>query len=80
MAFEKYTDEQLRSSKKILLVVAVLLLGFMAVALGYGIYQSANDIDSNLLFLVPTVFGPLTFVPIIISTMVESELKKRSKK
>jgi len=80
MAFEKYTDEQLRRSKKILLVVAVLLLGFMAFALGYGIYQSSNDIDSNLLFLVPTVFGPLTFVPIIISTMVESELKKRSKK
>ena len=80
MAFEKYTDEQLRRSKKILLVVAVLLLGFMAFALGYGIYQSANGIDSNLLFLVPTVFGPLTFVPIIISTMVESELKKRSKK
>ncbi len=79
MVFEKYPDEKLRKFKRNLVIIAIVMLCLMAFALGYGMYQSANDIESNLLFLVPTVFGPLTFIPIVISSMIDGELKKRSK-
>ncbi len=78
MAFEKYSDASLKKMQRILIVIAIVMLFVMGFALGYGIYKSANDIESNLLFLIPTVFGPLTFIPIIISNMVGAELKKRS--
>ena len=80
MVFEKYNDRQLKTFKRVLLALAITMLVVMCLALGYGIHESSKGEKSNILFLVPTVFGPLTFIPIILSTMVESERKKRAKK
>lgn len=80
MAFEKYSDDRLRRLKRNLIITAIAMLVIMCFVLGMVLYQISNDIDSNLVFLVPTVFGPLTFVPIVFSSMIDSELRKRSKK
>ena len=80
MAFEKYSDKQLKTFKRVLLALAITMLVVMCLALGYGIKESSKGEKSNILFLVPTVFGPLTFIPIILSTMIETERKKRAKK
>jgi membrane-associated HD superfamily phosphohydrolase len=79
MAFEKYTTEKLKKYKKTLLIIAIIMLFIMCFALGVGLYQSSNQKDSNLIYLVPTVFGPLTMIPIMFTASIDSELKKRSK-
>lgn len=80
MAFEKYSDDKLKKLRSNFIIVAIVMLVAMCFVLGLALYQISNDIDSNLVFLVPTVFGPLTFLPIIFSSIVDGELKKRSKK
>ena len=77
MAFEKYSEKQLKKLKQVCLIVSITMLALMCFALGYGLYQIGQGEKSNLLFLVPTVFGPLTFIPIIISSIIETALKKR---
>ena len=78
MAFEKYSTAKLEKAKKYLIITSIVMLILMCVALGVALYQISHDIDSKLIFLIPTVFGPLTFFPIIVSSSVQSELKKRS--
>lgn len=78
MAFKKYPDNKLRRFKRNLVPMCLVMLCLMVFALGYGTYQTANDKESILIFLLPTVFGPLTFIPIIVSSIIDGELKKRS--
>lgn len=80
MAFEKYTTEQLKKYQKILLVTSIVMLGIMCFALGIALYEISNQKDSNIIFLVPTVFGPLAIFPSLFSASIGSELKKRNKK
>ena len=77
MAFEKYSTRQLKKTSKILLIVGVIALGITCVALGIGIYQTTQNEDSFLLFLVPTVFGPLAIFPSILASILGSEIKRR---
>jgi len=77
MAFEKYTTEQLKKYQKILLVSAVVFLIIMCIALGVALYQISQKKDSSLIFLVPTVFGPLAILPSVFSSIIGGELKKR---
>ncbi len=79
MAFEKYTTEQLKKYQKILLIASIVLLAIMCFALGMGVYQMSNNDNDTLIFLVPTVFGPLAILPTIFSGSIGSELKKRAK-
>ena len=79
MAFEKYTTEQLKKYQKILLVSSIVALIVMCIALGIALYQTSQQKDSILIFLVPTVFGPLAILPSIFSVSIGSELKKRNK-
>ncbi len=80
MAFEKYGTEKLKKWRRNLLIASIFMLVLMCFVLGVGLYQVANKEDSNLIYLVPAVFGPLTFLPLLVSTAVDKELKKRSKK
>ncbi len=77
MAFEKYSTAQLKRASKLLLIIGVIALGITCVALGIGIYQTTQNEDSALLFLVPTVFGPLAIFPSILATILGSEIKRR---
>lgn len=79
MAFEKYTTEQLIKWNKTLLVLGILALVVMCIALGIGLYQSSKNDNNTLIFLVPTVFGPLAIFPSIFAAMIGSEIKKRQK-
>lgn len=78
MAFEKYTTEQLKKYQKILLITSIIGLIIMCIALGYGLYQSSKYDNNTLIFLVPTVFGPLAIFPSLFSASIGSELNKRS--
>lgn len=80
MAFKKYSTQQLKKYQKILLTIAILALILMCVALGIALYDISHQKESNLLYLIPTVFGPLAILPSIFSASIGSELKKRDKK
>ncbi|AKA33782.1 hypothetical protein [Flagellimonas lutaonensis] len=77
MAFEKYSTEKLKKLNKILLAVSIVGLFAMCFALGMGLYHISHQHESSLVYLVPTVFGPITFIPIIFSALISSEIKKR---
>ena len=77
MAFEKYSTAQLKKASKILLIIGVIALGVTCFALGIGIYQTTKNEDSSLLFLVPTVFGPLAIFPSILASILGGEIKRR---
>jgi Na+/proline symporter len=77
MAFEKYTTEQLKKYQKILLISSIIALVIMCFALGIALYQISNQKDSNLIYLIPTVFGPLAIFPSLFSASIGSEIKKR---
>ena len=77
MAYEKYTTEQLKKAQKILLGLSIVALLFTVVMLVYGIMESSDGGNSSILFLVPTVFGPLSIFPALFASSGGSELKKR---
>lgn len=77
MAFEKYTTDQLKKYQKILLISSIVGLLVMCIALGFGLYQSSKHDNNTLIFLVPTVFGPLAILPSLFSASIGSEIKKR---
>lgn len=79
MAFEKYTTAQLIKWNKALLVIGIIALVIMCIALGIGLYQSSQNDNNTLIFLVPTVFGPMAIFPSIFAAMIGSEIKKRKK-
>ncbi|MFS4492200.1 hypothetical protein [Maribacter sp. 2308TA10-17] len=79
MAFEKCSTEQLTKYKKILLISSIVALVIMCFALGFGVYQSSKYDNNTLVFLVPTVFGPLAMIPSLFSAGIEKEMKKRQK-
>ena len=80
MAFEKYSDAQLKKTQRVLLIASIFLLVVMCFVLGMGLYQSTKNDNDTLIYLVPTVFGPLTFIPILFSSSIGAELKKRQQK
>ncbi|GMN04784.1 hypothetical protein MTsPCn5_01720 [Croceitalea sp. MTPC5] len=79
MAFEKYSTEKLKRTQKSLLIFSIVALLLMCVALAFGLYQSSKHHNNTLIFLVPTVFGPLAIIPNMVSASIGNELKKRNK-
>ncbi len=79
MGLEKYSDKQLRKTSKILLTISMIALAITIITLIIGIYQNNKDNDKTLLFLVPTVFGPITIFASVFTTIIGSEIKKRGK-
>lgn len=80
MAFEKYSTETLKKTNKILLVVSMIGLCAMCFALGVALYHISHDHESSLIYWGPTVLGPLTFIPIIVSALISAEIKKKKTK
>jgi len=80
MAFEKYSDERLENYQKILLITSVITLLIMVAALVFGVILEMKTGSRTLIFLVPTVFGPIAILPSLLSASIGSELKKRKKK
>lgn len=80
MAFNKYSDSQLKKCRKILLIIGIAGLALMCFALGYGIYKMNTHDDTTLIYLVPTVLGPLAVIPSMISDSMNNELKRRKGK
>ena len=79
MGFEKYSTAQLKKANRWLLTISVLGLVGLCFALGMGLYAVSKDEDSPLLFLVPTVFGPLVIFPALLATVIGGEVKRREK-
>lgn len=80
MAFDTYSDPQLKKIRRILHIASIFLLLVMCFVLGMGLYQSTKNDNDTLIYLVPTVFAPLTFIPILFSTRIGAELNKRQQK
>lgn len=80
MAFEKYSTDKLKKMNKVMLIVGVCGLFVMCFALGIAIYGISHNKESNLIYLIPTVFMPICFIPILFSSSISSELKKRNQK
>lgn len=76
--FKNLSEEQLIKRKKIFLGIAmVMLLGMIAV-LFIALRDISQEAENQILpFIVPTILGPLTFFPIILSSLIATELKKR---
>ena len=79
MAFEKYSTEQLKKTSKLLLLSSMVLLAVTIAMLAFGIYQLKQGGSKTLIFLVPTVFGPLVIITSMLATSIGAELKKREK-
>ena len=80
MAFEKYNTAELKKYNKILLGIMIFGLLVMSIVIGMELFRISNQEESNLIYLVPTVFGPLfVFIPLIFSSMIAIEIKKREK-
>ena len=77
MGFEKYSKKQLQKTSKVLLVISMIALAITIAALVIGIYENNKDNDKTFLFLVPTVFGPITIFASVFTTIIGSEIKKR---
>ena len=77
MGFEKYSKKQLQKTSKVLLVISMIALAITIAALVIGIYENNKDNDKTFLFLVPTVFGPITIFASVFATIIGSEIKKR---
>ncbi len=55
-------------------------LFLMCFVTGTELYKISNQEDSNLIYLVPTVLGPLFgIIPLIFSSLIGNEIKKRKK-
>lgn len=80
MAFEKYTTAQLKKYQKALLILSIFGIFLMCVALGAGMYLMKKQDNTTLIYLVPTVFGPLAMIPSLFSSSMGSEIKKRNQK
>ncbi len=78
MAFEKYTTPQLKKYRKILLASSIVGLALMCFALGAGVYLITKKDSNILIYLVPTVFGPLAMIPSLFASSMGREIKKRA--
>lgn len=77
--FKNLTKKQLKKRQKLCLGIALFMLLLMIIVLTIALRQiSQGTNDDMLIFIVPTILGPLTLVPIIISSLLSSELKKRN--
>lgn len=76
--FKNLSEEQLKKRQKLCLGIALFMLLLMIIVLTIALRHMSQGKDGDMLiFIVPTILGPLTFVPLIISNLISSELKKR---
>nr|WP_299337512.1 hypothetical protein [Allomuricauda sp.] len=79
MAFEKYSTERLKKASRLLLILSIVVLSITIFLLVFGIYKTTQDGNKTLIFLVPTVFGPLTIFLSLFAASMGAEVKKREK-
>lgn len=78
LMFKNLSEEQLIKRKKIFLGIAMVMLLVMIAVLFIVLRDISQGSENKMLpFIVPTILGPLAFVPIIISSLIATELKKR---
>lgn len=72
------TEAQLKKWNKLSLGAAIAILVLMIVAIGMSLFQISEGEESNWLsLLVPAILGPLTIIPLLFSSAISQELKKR---
>lgn len=76
ISYQKYTTTQLIKFKNILLYCGIIGLALMCFLLGMAIYYTSNNQGSILIYLVP-ILGPLVMLPLIFSSLIDKEVKKR---
>ncbi|MEM8999246.1 MAG: hypothetical protein AAGB24_03195 [Bacteroidota bacterium] len=79
MSFDKYTTAQLRKKSKILLIIGSMALIAMIIVLALALYDIAEGESSSLIYLVPTVIGPLAIIPAVLASIIAAEIKRREK-
>ncbi|TAI49192.1 hypothetical protein [Flagellimonas allohymeniacidonis] len=79
MAFDKYSTEPLKKTSKLLLGLSIVILTVTIFLLVFGMYQTKQGGNKTLIFLVPTVFGPLTILSSLLAASMGAEVKKREK-
>ena len=78
--FQKLNNDQLKKRSKLFLGIAIGMLLVMCFTLGMALYEISHDHEDSLaIYIVPTILAPMTFIPIMISTMMATALKKRNK-
>lgn len=78
--FKHWTTEKLRKRSKLCLALAIILLLLMCLTLGMALYKISQGEEATLIALsVPVVLAPMTFIPILASTLMTSELRRRKK-
>ncbi|MFT6933930.1 MAG: hypothetical protein ACJAUQ_000309 [Maribacter sp.] len=72
------TEAQLRKWNKILLGMAIGILLLMIIIIGRSLFQISEGEKSIWLSLTaPFILGPLTIIPLLFSSAISKELKKR---
>lgn len=77
MAFEKLTTKQLKTYNKILLGIMILGLFAMGFLIGIELQRITENVDSKIIYLVPTLLPLHIFVPLIFVIILQREIKKR---
>ena len=73
------TTLQLKKWNKLFLGVAIIILSLMVLVVCVSLYQISEGGTSIWLPLsAPIILGPLAFVPLLFSSAISKELKKRN--
>lgn len=77
-AIEKLTDVQLKKRNRLALGIGIAMLILMVIVLIISLMQiSDGEAGVMLPILVPTVLGPLTMIPLLYSSALSAEIKRR---
>lgn len=79
-SLSKLTDTQLIKRNKLVLGFAIGMLIIMVLTLIYTLKQISNaENEFAYAFIVPSILGPLTMIPLLYSSAINAETKKRRK-
>lgn len=74
----KLSDEQLKNRNKFCLGVSIGFLIGMVAVVGYALYQISNQDDgATFTALAPALAMPLIFIPLLYSSALSAEIKRR---
>ncbi|WP_430907367.1 hypothetical protein [Maribacter sp. 2-571] len=78
ITFKYRTTEQHKKGTTLLLVMSLFALVLMLGILGFCFYGlETDDQNTPLIFMVPTVLGPLSIFPALIAALFQAEIKRR---
>lgn len=74
----KLSDAQLKNRNRLCLGIAIGFLFGMAAAVGFSLFQVSNQ-DDNAIWtaLMPSIIMPIIFIPLLYSSALSAEIKKR---